>query len=224
MGQELNRVVFDTSVLLSVAGRPGTVYSTWKAVIDGKIHAFTSETALAELKDVLSRPKIREHYGVSLDPLNVIRFIAAYRSIATVSVVVPARFKLNADPKDSQFLNLAIEVQANILVTFDEAHILPLRDSSHPQYEELKLLAPNLKLLKPSELARELICTVCCSCLGTVSPMQVSTYLTSIIPKARTLTLLNSKSIAINWWTFHRYQILKMILENFFVTIFCDHI
>jgi putative PIN family toxin of toxin-antitoxin system len=148
--------VFDTSVLLSVAGRPETIYASWKAVLEGKLRAFTSDSAIAELKDVLGRPNLREHYGSSLDPANVDRFIGGYRSIATVIHTVPERFIVRADPKDSPFLNLAIESGADFLVTYDETHILSIRDPNHPQHNELLALSPGLKLVKPSELARQL--------------------------------------------------------------------
>ncbi len=57
------RIVFDTSVMISVAGRPAIAYSTWKAVLDGELVAITCQAALDELSDVLARPKIREHYN-----------------------------------------------------------------------------------------------------------------------------------------------------------------
>ena len=49
------------------------------------------------------------------------------------------------------------EVQAEILTTFNVRHILPVREPGNPQNEELRRLAPNLKLLHPKEFAQEIV-------------------------------------------------------------------
>jgi putative PIN family toxin of toxin-antitoxin system len=147
------RVVFDTSVLVAFAGRPGATFATWESLRAGEIAAFTSDLAIAELREVLSRPELHSHYGAALDPLNIERFILQIRSLATMAPEPPHHFVVQADPKDSLFVNLAIASKADFLVTFDMAYLLRLRDAAHPQYQELKRLAPQLAVVKPAELA-----------------------------------------------------------------------
>ena len=153
MAEPRARVVFDTSVLVSFAGRPSATFATLESLRAGEIAAFTSDLAIAELREVLSRPELRSHYGAALDPLNIERFILQIRSLATVIADPPRHFIVQADPKDSLFVNLAIESKADFLVTFDMAHLLRLRNAAHPQYQELKRLAPQLAVVKPAELA-----------------------------------------------------------------------
>lgn len=150
------RVVFDTSVLVSFAGRPTSRFATWESLLSGEISAFTSELGIVELRDVLNRSELRKHYGAALDPLNIERFISRFRSLAKVISEPPQHFILRTDPKDSLFVNLAIETRAGFLTTFDAAHLLPLREVVHPQHQELKRLAPQLALVKPAELAAEI--------------------------------------------------------------------
>ncbi len=147
------RVVFDTSVLVSFAGRPTSRFTTWESLLSGEISAFTSELGIAELRDVLNRPELRKHYGAGLDPLNVERFIHRFRSLASVGSEPAQYFIVQADPKDSLLVNIAIQARANFLATFDAAHLLPLREMVHPQYQELKRLAPQLNIVKPADLA-----------------------------------------------------------------------
>lgn len=147
------KVVFDTSVLVAVAGRPTGNFATWRAFLEGEFVAFTSEAALTELSDVLARPEIRDHYGTSLAPANRAIFVERYRAIAQVCPEPRAHFIVAKDPKDSLFVNIAIDVGADYLVTYDETHLLPLGDTVHGQYLELRLLAPPLKIVKPAELS-----------------------------------------------------------------------
>lgn len=157
MSDEDLRVIFDTSVLIAIAGRPGGNYATWKAVLDGVVIAVTCQAALDELSDVLARSPIRQHYGASLDAANVNRFVAGYRAMCRFVNSVPERFILLADPKDSIFVNLAIESGAHYLLTYDEIHLLPLDSQEHPQYAELRQMAPQLRIVKPAQLAAELL-------------------------------------------------------------------
>lgn len=147
------KVVFDTSVLVAVAGRPTGNFTTWRAFLEGEFAAFTSEAALTELSEVLARPEIRDHYGTALAPANRAIFVERYRSLANVRPEPQAHFIVANDPKDSLFVNIAIDVGADYLVTYDETHLLPLGGTAHGQYLELRLLAPLLKIVKPSELS-----------------------------------------------------------------------
>jgi predicted nucleic acid-binding protein len=107
------------------------------------------------LELVIARPKIQS--TLPLLERDFPTFLAEYRSLARLIPPPSERFALQIDPKDSLFINIAIEAQAEILTTFNVRHILAVREPGNPQYEELGRLAPNLRLLHPKELAQEIV-------------------------------------------------------------------
>lgn len=148
-------VVLDTNILVSTAGHPDKRFALWEALRAGRMSAVATEVAITELEQVAARPNV-----LSTLPLlkkNFPPFLAEYRSFVRLIPPPPERFVLRADPKDSLFFNIAIEAGAEILTTFDVRHILPVREHGHPQKEDLRRLAPNLRLLHPKELAQEIV-------------------------------------------------------------------
>ncbi|MBC7785536.1 MAG: PIN domain-containing protein [Burkholderiales bacterium] len=147
MGQR--PVVLDTSVLLSYLLNPGKAYAVREAIQPpaGMLLAVTCESVIAELRDVGLR------YA---DVESVDAFLREYRIIAKCFPDPPSRFIHATDPKDSQFFDLAIEANAEAIISFDEKHILSLRDPMHPQHHELFSIVPNLRLAHPKEMALDL--------------------------------------------------------------------
>jgi putative PIN family toxin of toxin-antitoxin system len=148
-------VVIDTDILVSTAGHPDKRFAIWEALRAGRIIAVTCEAAIAELQLVVTRPNVQS--ALPLLEKNFPSFLAEYRSLAQLIAPPPERFILQIDPKDSLFFNIAIESRAAILTTFNGRHILPVREPGHPQFEELRRLARNLRLLHPKELAEEIV-------------------------------------------------------------------
>jgi putative PIN family toxin of toxin-antitoxin system len=148
-------VVVDTDVLISTAAHPDKPFAIWSAIRTGDIIAVSTELAIAEFELVAVRPIVR----AALPQLetNSSRFLAEYRRLARLLPAPLERFVLRADPKDSLFLNLAIEARAHVLTSFNTRHILALREPAHPQHHDFKSLAPQLTLLHPREFAGELV-------------------------------------------------------------------
>ncbi len=112
------RAVIDTNVwvsaLLNSRGAPARVRS---AFVAGLFTLILSEPLLAELEDVLNRPRIRDKYG--LRPDEIAEFLDLLRTHAEVVEVVGA-VRLCRDPDDDIVVETAMRGQANVLVTRDD--------------------------------------------------------------------------------------------------------
>ena len=65
---------------------------------------------------------------------------------------VPARFSLPQHPKDDHLFDLAIQAQADYLVTW-ESRLLKLQSADTPEAQRLRQLAPKLTILTPKQLS-----------------------------------------------------------------------
>jgi len=125
------RYVFDTNVLVSalLIAHSLPAQALRKAENTGII--LYSRPVLAETVEVLSRPRLARY----LDEETIPQFLARiYRSWQEVSIIHTV--KAYRDPKDDKFLELALNGEADVLVTGDQ-DLLAL----HP-YQGLTILAP----------------------------------------------------------------------------------
>jgi uncharacterized protein len=113
------RAVVDTNVLisglLSKSGAPGQIVD---ALIDGRIVPVFSPETLAELRDVLARPRLQPYLRrANVDPDG---FLARLEQIADLVEPVQCPFPIR-DPKDRPFLALvATPPEPDLLVTGDK--------------------------------------------------------------------------------------------------------
>jgi putative PIN family toxin of toxin-antitoxin system len=145
------RVVYDTMVLLQAAIHPQRRYATIEAVEDGRLTLCTSAELFAELRDVLTRPSLMSKFP-ALTFERVALFLDSLNLLATSYSPVPHRFTWPQHPDDDHIFNLAIEAQANYLVTW-ETRILKLASNTTPDAVLLRNLAPGLSVVTPKELA-----------------------------------------------------------------------
>ena len=112
------RAVLDTNVLVGALIKPtGSVGAVLDALRDGRYVALFSEATLEELVDVLARPRLREKYGIADDVVETMLRLMLLRG-EEVRPQVP--LSVCRDPKDDKFLEVALEGQADVLVTGDE--------------------------------------------------------------------------------------------------------
>jgi uncharacterized protein len=115
MTREL-RVVIDTNVLVSFFLRRGS--TPWRVVRDvlecGQL--LVSDDTLAELDEVLRRPKFDRYVSGSLRE----KFLITLPEFAT-RVAIVERIEACRDPRDDKFLETAVNGQADFLVTGDRA-------------------------------------------------------------------------------------------------------
>ena len=113
-------VVFDCNILLqAVARRTGPAAACLRLAEEGFVQLRLSEEILTELSGVLKRPTIRTHYPELTGEI-VEDFLRRLRNTAEITIDVPKRFSYPRDIDDEPYLNLAIEAEANYLVSRDK--------------------------------------------------------------------------------------------------------
>jgi len=113
----------------------------------GVVQLFVSEATIAEVGDVLTRPKIRKKFS-TLTPGRVDEFLGWVKRIATTIPDVPEVFTLTRDPKDSKYLNLAIAAGAELVVSRDN-DLLDLMTSSGSDAESFRTTHPTIRIIDP---------------------------------------------------------------------------
>ncbi|MGC8519732.1 MAG: putative toxin-antitoxin system toxin component, PIN family [Steroidobacteraceae bacterium] len=115
MPLETKRIVADTNCLVSRLLLPdsGPAKAVRKAVNECQL--LVSDETLEELAEVLSRPKFDRY--VSLEDRQ--EFIRVLNRIAE-RVIVTSPIKACRDPKDDKFLEVAINGEADLIVTGDQ--------------------------------------------------------------------------------------------------------
>lgn len=119
------RIVIDNNVLVSAVLKsgspPDTLMRRWLAE---DFLLVTSPAMLAELADVLNRPKIRDKYRLTSEDVTEL-----LQRLQQQAVIVPGTSLsgiIAADPKDDVFIACAVEGQARYIVSGDH-HLLDLR-------------------------------------------------------------------------------------------------
>lgn len=128
------RAVVDTNFLVSALIRPqGRVGVVLWHLRQGIYTLLYTQPLLEELVDVLSRPRIRDKYGLDEEDVKTVLALILLRGEA----VAPERAILACrDPRDDKFLEAAVAGRADAIVSGDE-DLLVL----HP-FEGIPILSP----------------------------------------------------------------------------------
>ena len=141
----MTSVVFDTVIYLQAAlSNKGAVYACWQLVETGEVRVFITEAILAEIEDVLSRPKLRKKYSVLTDE-KIAEVLQSIRAHAFPVENTNRIYKFERDPNDEVFINLALAYDAEFLVSRDN-DLLDLQKD-----EVFKISFPHLKIVSPAE-------------------------------------------------------------------------
>ena len=112
-------VVVDCMVFVQAAANQKSPAARIFDLLDeGKITLYVSKVILAEARHVLNRPEVR----ASLRNLTDVAVEALFERLdqhATLIRQVPKRFTYPRDPKDEPYINLAVEMKADYLVSRD---------------------------------------------------------------------------------------------------------
>ncbi len=131
----LPRVVLDTSTLVSAALRPGLVPAQAMARALAAYELCGSQTTLAELDQVMRRPKF-DRYLPLADRLDFAALVQRYTRLYEVPESVLPGVTACRYPKDMKFLALALACEAHVLVSSD-ADLLCLQP-----FHGIQVLAP----------------------------------------------------------------------------------
>jgi putative PIN family toxin of toxin-antitoxin system len=125
-------MVVDTSVLVSAAILPKSVSGKAFELSLRNFELLASASTERELTEVLCRPKFDRYFQAE----NRLEFLALYAK-ATTKVVVTTVVTDCIDPKDNQFLELAVDGRASCILSSD-AHLTDM----HP-YRGIPILTPS---------------------------------------------------------------------------------
>jgi len=142
------RAVFDCMIFLQGAARRESAAGACLLLVElDTIELCVSQEIMAEVRDVLARPQVRQKFPALTDQI-VDRFLAALEERAVVVSEVPRAFQFDRDPKDEPYINLALAAKVSYFVSRD-GDILDLADASTPDGERLRRQAPELRILEP---------------------------------------------------------------------------
>ena len=116
------RIVLDTNILIGALITKGTppdrLYQAW---LKGEIELVTSTAQMAEIADVLARPRLQRY-------LDADEAAAIVENIDTRALILdaPPDVNLSPDPKDNPILAAAIAGNADLIVSGDKKHMLAL--------------------------------------------------------------------------------------------------
>jgi len=111
-------------------------------VDQGQVTLCVSAEILAEVRDVLTRPKTQLKFpGLTAEWVEA--FVKNVELKAVLLATVPHAVAFEQDPKDEPYLNLAVAVHADYLVTRDLDLLHLIKDKSFRQrYPALQILDP----------------------------------------------------------------------------------
>lgn len=150
------RVVFDAVAFVQalISGR-GPAAACIGQVLAGAAVLFVSDAIIAEVRGVPLRPELTRRYR-ELTPERVNGFVRDILSVA-IHVSEPAKsFRLPRDPKDEPYIDLAIEVNAAYLVTWNARHLTYLMAGDTPEGQEFLNRYPKIRILSPPAFLSEL--------------------------------------------------------------------
>lgn len=149
------RVVIDCNVFVqALANEESAAAKALDLLDEDAITLFVSDAILNEIRDVLSRPYIRQLMPNITDE----RVNALFRRLDKKAVHiknVPEEFRYERDPKDEMYVNLAIVTDARYLVSKDK-DLLDLVNPSAKDSQSFRTRYPMLRILKASDFVREI--------------------------------------------------------------------
>lgn len=110
------RLVLDTNVVASAMLWGGNPKRLLQARREKRVELFTSVAMLAELTDILARPKFEKKVAASL--LTVDQLVDGYAELAQVVRPTPTP-RIVSDPDDDVVIGTALAAKADLIVTGD---------------------------------------------------------------------------------------------------------
>lgn len=147
---EIPVTVFDCGVFLQgLLSKSGPAVRCLELFETGQIRLVISDEVLAEIADVLSRPKLREG-NPNLTDEKVEILIEMLFLKAEFVEKVPGHFSYSRAPNDEPYLNLAIETEAVFLVSRDN-DLLDLMTDFTFDAKDFRRRFRKIKIVNPVE-------------------------------------------------------------------------
>ncbi len=111
--------VFDTNVFLQAAlSDTGPAFACWEFVEAGAVRVWITEDEFSELEDVLNRDRLRRRIN-SAQTDRVSKILELFRKHTSIVATPPSHYRLDRDIDDELYINLAIQMNADFLVSRD---------------------------------------------------------------------------------------------------------
>lgn len=150
------RAVYDCMVFVQGALREtGPAHECLRLAEEGVVTLLVCRATLDELREVLSRPALREKSEHLSDDV-VAGFLLEIESFSETVPDPPRAFALPRDPDDEVYVDLAIEGRARFVVTWNERHLNYLMKKDTPEGREFCARYPGLEILTPVEFLDEI--------------------------------------------------------------------
>jgi len=149
------RAVFDCKVFLQGAARRESPAGACLLLVELEvIELCISEAVVSEIRDVLTRPRVRQRFPALTNEL-IDGFLVTLSKRAFTIPVVPHVFPYERDPKDEPYINFAIAAGASYLVSRD-TDVLDLANLDNSAGARLRHHAPRLQILDPLSFLAEM--------------------------------------------------------------------
>ncbi|HSK70130.1 MAG TPA: putative toxin-antitoxin system toxin component, PIN family [Pyrinomonadaceae bacterium] len=145
--------VFDCMIFLQAAiSEKSPAAEIFRQVERDNVLLFVGDEILAEVREVLNRPKI-----LAKNPHLTIEYVEAFLSRvlkkAKLIKKIPKRFEYPRDPKDEKYINLAVEAKADYIVSRDN-DLLDLMTGTDIESKEFRQRFRPLKIIEPLEFLK----------------------------------------------------------------------
>ncbi len=148
-------VVFDCNIYIQIVLNSfGAAKSCYNLIDKNEIELFITQEILEETADVLSRPRIKKLVP-ALTPALIEDFLEDIASKAVIIENIPEEFKYERDPDDALYINLAVIVPADYLISLDR-DLLDLMKDDYKESREFMKRYPFIKVLTPQELLKKI--------------------------------------------------------------------
>jgi uncharacterized protein len=142
--------VFDCMIFLQAAiNEKSPAAELFRQVEKENVLLFVSDEILAEIRDVLTRAKV-----LAKNPHLTVEYVEAFLSRVLKKAVfiknAPPIFNYSRDPKDEKYIDLAIAVEANYLVSRDK-DLLDLMTDASVEGKQFRQRSRPLKIVEPIE-------------------------------------------------------------------------
>lgn len=147
------KAVFDCMIYLQGVARPkGPANACFALVREGVTQLYLSTETLAEIEDVLTRPKFRGRFPSLTDEM-IDEFLSELKELAIILTKVSSAVKFSRDPKDEKYLNLAVDAEAGYIVSRDK-DLLDLMTDYTDEAKEFRQRFGRLKIVGPVDFLR----------------------------------------------------------------------
>lgn len=147
------RAVFDCNTFLQAAiNEESLAGNCYRLIEEGTVELFVSQEVLEEIEDVINRPHIRERFD-SLNYERIEKFLNSIKELAVIVTDVPKVFSLPRDVDDEIYINLAVEAEADFIVTRDK-DLIDLMTSYDIESKKFRQKFRPLKIIQPLEFLR----------------------------------------------------------------------